>query len=183
MSMLDKMKKDLSDKIKDYNMYLAYIQDLITVYNLTNNYDKGILSEEYKKVTACGLYDSFIMALARLYDKSEKAETIQTLLDKCIKNANLVDDKEYCTKLEAFKNRLTTDKDISDAIETISFRRDKLFAHNDKSFFGRKVSSDKSYLPNYQIWFLVGFTKEVLLYLSEVFDIEMENTLFDPKFW
>lgn len=181
MNAFDTMKKNLSEKIKDYTMHLAYIQDLITVYNLT--FEKEIISEEYKLVTTCGLYDSFSIALARLYDKSKQAETIPNLLDKCIKNAHLIDDKEYLIKLKKFKDRLSTEEDISAAIETLSLRRDKLYAHNDTEYFGKKISSDKSYLPMYQIWFLVAFTKEVLLYLSEEFNIEMEKTKFEPKFW
>lgn len=34
MNAKNKMKNDMAEKIKDYNVHLAYIQDLLTVYNL-----------------------------------------------------------------------------------------------------------------------------------------------------
>lgn len=183
MNAKNKMKNDMAEKIKDYNVHLAYIQDLLTVYNLILDSKESIFSEDFITVTTCGLYDSFIMALARLYDKSESTETIPNLLDKCIKNTHLIGDNEYVQKLNDFNHQLTTNEYISPAIQTITFRRDKMFAHNDKQYFGRKISSDETYLPMYQIWFLVNFTKDVLSYISEIFDVNIESPKFKPKFW
>lgn len=183
MSIDEKMKNDLADKINDFNVHLAYIQDLITVYNMILDFNEEAVSKNFILVSTCGLYDSFMIALARLYDKSKSTETIQNLLNKCIENSHLINNDEYIQKLNTFNDKLTTDEYISDAVKTIGFRRDKIYAHNDKELFGKKIKSDKSFLPMYKIWALVCFTKEVLSYLSGIFDVNMTNPKFTSKFW
>lgn len=175
MSIDEKMKKDLANKINDFNVNLAYIQDLITVYNIILDFNQEVVSKDFILVSTCGLYDSFIISLARLYDKSESTETIPNLLKKCIKNSHLINNDEYIQKLNCFNDKLITDEYISDAVKIIGFRRDKIYAHNDKELFGRKIKSDKSFLPMYKIWALVSFSKEVLSYLSDIFDVNIRT--------
>lgn len=69
------------------------------------------------------------------------------------------------SKLNEFETKLSQDEYISHAIETLISRRDSIYAHNDKKYFGKKLVKDTSYLKMYHIWILVNFTEEVLNYL------------------
>ncbi len=149
MNQNNEMLKSLSNRIDGFNMHLVYIQDILAVYNHIIAMKNDLLtnSDNFTLITGCALYDSLTMALSRLYDKSKEAETIQNLLDRCLINSHLLNNQsEYKEKIESFKSKLENDEFIAPAISTISLRRDKMFAHNAKQFFGKKISSDKSYL-------------------------------------
>lgn len=91
--------------INDFNVHLAYIQDLITVYNMILDFNEEAVSKDFILVSTCGLYDSFMIALARLYDRSKNTETIQNLLNKCIENSHLINNDEYIQKLNTFNDK------------------------------------------------------------------------------
>lgn len=69
------------------------------------------------------------------------------------------------SKLNDFETRLSKDEYISHAIKTLTSRRDSIYAHNDKKYFGKKLINDTSDLKMYHIWALVNYTEEVLNYL------------------
>ena len=70
---------------------------------------------------------------------------------------------------------------ISHAIETLISRRDSIYAHNDKKYFGKKLVKDTIIIwKMYHIWILVNFTEEVLNYLfSQLSSEESRKTKYD----
>lgn len=102
----------------------------------------------------------------KLYDKSDKTQTIPNLIKKCKNNSALFKTpNDTLSKLNDFETRLSKDEYISHAIKTLTSRRDSIYAHNDKKYFGKKLINDKSDLKMYHIWALVNYTEEVLNYL------------------
>lgn len=123
-------------------------------------------SPNFALITEAALFDSLMMTLARLYDRSEKAKTIPALISRCKKNTNLFSSKQDALHdLEKFEVTLTQNEDISTAIEVLLHRRNNTFAHNDKKYFGKRIENDKKYLPMYKVWCLIDFTENVLNYL------------------
>ncbi|MCW6088164.1 AbiU2 domain-containing protein [Clostridium sporogenes] len=167
MSQEEKMKKDLLDEVNAYISQLVYLKDVHAVYDHIDKLKPKLQSApNFTLITEAALIDSLMMTLARFYDKSEKAKTIPELIKKCKKNVNLFFPKQNTLPcLEKFETKLKEDEYIWTAIPVILHRRDSIFAHNDKKFFGEKIKNDKTYLPFYKIWALVDFTEEILNYL------------------
>ena len=51
---------------------------------------------------------------------------------------------DILSKLNDFETRLSKDESISHAIKTLTSRRDSIYAHNDKKYFGKKLIKDTS---------------------------------------
>lgn len=176
------MVKDLLVEIDGYFMNLVYLKDLINVEeHMANASSISELAPNFSLIVQCALYDSYALCLMKLYDKSEKANTIPNLIKKCKKNVQLFHSpNEVSKKLEEFENKLSSDEYITHAIETLRLRRDQYHAHNDKKYFGVKIANDKSHLQKYYIWFLRNFTEEVLSYLwSQLSDKKCRETKYN----
>ena len=173
----EKMKKDLLEEINGYFMQLVYMKDLINVSEDIDKYEKKFESvPNFALVIRCALVDSYMLALIKLYDKSEQAKTIPNLIEKCKKNIHLFPaNNDTLNKLNEFQEKITNDEFISHAIKTLITRRDSILVHNDKKYFGEKLKNDISYLKKYHIWILCDFTEEVLNYLFS--QLSSEETL------
>ena len=167
MTQKEKMKKDLIEEINGYFMQLVYIKDLINVSEDIDKYEKNLkVAPNFTLVIRCALIDSYMLALIKLYDKSDKAKTIPNLIEKCKKNIHLFpSNNDILNVLNKFQEKISNDELISHAIKTLITRRDSILVHNDKKYFGEKLKNDTSYLKKYDFWALRDFTEEVLNYL------------------
>lgn len=181
MSQKEKMKEDLLNDINSYFYQFVYIKDINNVLDDMGKLESKMESApNFKLITECALYDSLTIGLARLYDKSKKAKTIPQLINKCIKNINLFPSKDTLSHLEGFLDKIEKDEFISKAIPVLVHRRDTMYAHNDKKYFGPKIINDTTYLPMYNIWLLIKFTEDVLEYLfSQLSSEEQMKTKYN----
>lgn len=68
-------------------------------------------------IVECALIDSYMIILMRLYDKSDKTQTIPNLIKKCKKNICLFPTpNNTLSKLNEFETKLSQDEYISHAI-------------------------------------------------------------------
>ena len=182
MDQKEEMKKNLLEELDDYFMQLVYLKDLLSVEeDICDSREKLQCAPNFTLIVECALIDSYMIILMRLYDKSDKTQTIPNLIKKCKKNICLFPTpNNTLSKLNEFETKLSQDEYISRAIETLISRRDSIYAHNDKKYFGKKLVKDTSYLKMYHIWILVNFTEEVLNYLfSQLSSEESRKTKYD----
>ena len=182
MNQQEKMKMDILKEIDGYIMQLVYLKDLIDVDDdIGRNKEKMQCAPNFTLIIECALADSYMLALMKLYDKSQKAKTIPNLIKKCKSNIELFPSKEdTLLKLEAFEKELNEDEFITHAIETLIKRRDSIHVHNDQKYFGEKIQNDNSYLKGYHIKILTKFTENVLNYLFfQLSSEEIRKTKYD----
>lgn len=182
MNQQEKMKMDILKDIDGYLMQLVYLKDLIDVEkDIGNNKEKMQCAPNFTLIIECALADSYMLALMKLYDKSQKAKTIPNLIKKCKSNIDLFPSKnETLVKLEEFEKEMNEDEIITHAIKTLIKRRDSIHVHNDQQYFGEKLQNDNSYLKTYHIWILTNFTENVLNYLfSQLSSEEIRKTKYD----
>ena len=167
MNQKEEMTKNLLEELDDYFMQLVYLKDLLSVQEDINHSTKKLqCSPNFTLIVECALSDSYMLVLMKLYDKSQKAKTIQNLIRKCKKNIVLFPSKnDTLAKLDEYETRILKDVFISHAIKTLMSRRDSYYAHNDKKYFGKNLVNDTSNFKMYHIEILVSFTEEVLDYL------------------
>ncbi len=185
MNQQEIMTKNLLTEIDGYYMNLVYLKDLIMVEeHLEKVLDVEELAPNFGLIAHCALYDSYMLCLMKLYDKSDEAKTIQTLIQKCKNNVKLFRSPDEVTKkLVEWEEKINGDEYIAYAIKTLRMRRDKYHAHNDKKYFGEKIANDTSHLPKYYIWFLRDFTEEVLSYLwNQLTDEKPRETKYNDDF-
>lgn len=182
MNQKEKMTQDLLSEIDGFYMNLVYIKDLIDVEaHISNNSSVNQKSPNFSMIVQCALVDSYILGLMKLYDKSESAKTIPNLIEKCKKNTTLFrNPEEVETQLEKFEKELKCDEFITQAISVLRVRRDGYHVHNDKKYFGVKITNDQSHLPMYCIWMLKNFSEKVLSYLwGQLTEKECRKTKYD----
>lgn len=140
MNQKEEMKRNLLEEIYGYFMQLVYLKDLISVEeDIDYSKEKLQCAPNFTMIVECALIDSYMLALMKLYDKSDKAKTIPNLIKKCKDNINLFPLKtDALAKLEGFEAKINQDEYIAHAIETLRSRRDSIHAHNDKKYFGKK---------------------------------------------
>ena len=156
MAQQEKMKADFEKIIEGYYMQLVYLKDLIAVQEDIENHKEELKkAPNFSLIAECGLIDGYMIAFAKLFDKSEKAMTIYYLLKKCESNLNLFCDAEKVKRqIAEYKIRLETDEYLSYGIDIVRKRRDTMLVHNDKKYFGEKISEDTSRLPKYYLWMM-----------------------------
>ena len=182
MKQKEKMTKDLLEELDDYCMQLVYLKDLLSVENdMVDSKEKLQCAPNFTLIVECALIDSYMLVLMKLYDKSEKTQTIPNLIKKCKKNSHLFPSpNDTLSKLNEFETRINQDEYISHVIKILINRRDSIYAHNDKKYFGKKTVNDTSNLKMYHIWYLVNFTEEVLSYLfSQLSSEESRKTKYN----
>ncbi|MCI8562162.1 MAG: hypothetical protein HFH69_01455 [Lachnospiraceae bacterium] len=182
MNQKEEMTNNLLEELDDYYMQLVYLKDLLDVEEDMNvSKEKLQCAPNFTLIVECALVDSYMLILMRLYDKSEKAKTILNLIKKCKKNIHLFpSQRDALTKLNEFETKMNQDECISHAIKTLICRRDSVYAHNDKKYFGKNLVKDNSYLKMYHILILVDFTEEVLNYIfSQLSTEESRKTKYN----
>lgn len=139
MNQKEEMKKNLLEELDDYFMQLVYLKDLLSVEkDICDSREKLQCAPNFTLIVECALIDSYMIILMRLYDKSDKTQTIPNLIKKCKKNICLFPTpNNTLSKLNEFETKLSQDEYISHAIETLISRRDSIYAHNDKKYFGK----------------------------------------------
>ena len=174
MSQLEKIKEDFEKVLEGYYMQLVYLKDLIAVQeDLENHKEELKNAPNFALIAECGLIDSYMIAFAKLFDKSEKAMTIYYLLKRCEANLKLFRDEDVVkSKIEEYKLRLDSDEFLSYGIEIVRKRRDTMLAHNDKKYFGEKMAEDTFWLPKYYLWMMRDFVSEVLKFISDQLGFE-----------
>lgn len=167
MNQQETMEKSLLSEIDGYLMNLVYLKDLIEVEkSLAEASVVNEFAPNFSLITQCALYDSYMLCLMKLYDKSEKAKTIPNLIRKCKNNVTLFRSPDEVSKrLVEWEEKINSDKFITPTIKTLRMRRDQYHVHNDKKYFGEKIVNDTSHLKNYHILILRDFTEEILFYL------------------
>lgn len=167
MNQNEVMRNNLLKEVDNYFMQLVYIKDLLNVEkDMCKNKEKLQYAPNFTLIVECALVDSYMMALMKLYDKSKKAQTIPNLITKCKRNSAIFNNPEDIVfKLIEFEDRLSQDEYLSQAIQVLRCRRDTIYAHNDKKYFGKKEIIDTSNLKMYHVWFLVNYTEDILNYL------------------
>ena len=120
----------------------------------------------YFFMVASACIDSYMMTLARLYDKN--SDTIYKLINTCKENKNFFANPEEMFNFITEKGRfLKNDKFLKNAVAVIRHRRNKYIAHNDVEYFSHSQPSDKavqdsSYMPLYEVWMLINFIGDLL---------------------
>ena len=163
------------EKLIEYtrNFYEQYLY-LCDIHNI---YQDSHIAEVYGNpdtkmyfcMVASACIDSYMMTLARLYDKkSRNSDTIYKLIRICKYNKNFFANPEkmfdFLTERGEF---LKKEEFLNNAITVIRHRRNKYIAHNDAEYFSHSLLSDKavqdhSYMPFYEVWMLVNFTGDLL---------------------
>ncbi len=193
MSQQEKKKEDMIKDIDGYLMQLVYLKDLLSVEDdIRNNEEKMKCAPNFTLIIESALIDSYILILARLYDKFGKAKnaseetknkpkkpkTIPNLIQECKSYIHLFPSMDNTLlKLEEFEKGLAERKKT---IETLRKVRNSIHAHNDPQYFGEKLQNSKLKLKTYQIWDLACFSEEVLNYLfSQLSSEEIRKTKYD----
>ena len=176
MNQKDNMKENLIEEVLAYWKHYCYVCDLIAVKNhlslILNDKSKINPAPNFTNIVFSGMIESINISLSRLYDCDMQAKTVQSLLAKCKNNAHLFADKTGVEKkFGDFINLLRTDENISYAIRLLGTRRDKLFAHNDKSLFVHP-ERDTTYLPNLSLWLLIDTLRDILQYVFDALAIQ-----------
>lgn len=182
MNQKEKMRENLLEELDDYFMQLVYLKDLLSVEeDIRSSKEKLQCAPNFTLIVESALIDSYMIVLMKLYDKSDKAQIIPNLIKKCKNNSALFKTpKDTLSKLNEFEVKLSQDEYISHAIKTLTCRRDSIYAHNDKKYFGKKLIKDTSNLKMYHIWFLVNYTEEILNYLfSQLSSEERRKTKYN----
>ena len=87
MDQKEEMKKNLLEELDDYFMQLVYLKDLLSVEeDICDSREKLQCAPNFTLIVECALIDSYMIILMRLYDKSDKTQTIPNLIKKCKKN-------------------------------------------------------------------------------------------------
>ena len=77
MNQKEKMTKNLLEALDDFFMQLVYLKDLLSVENdMADSKEKLQCAPNFTLIVECALIDSYTLVLMKLYDKSEKAQTI-----------------------------------------------------------------------------------------------------------
>ena len=86
MDQKEEMKKNLLEELDDYFMQLVYLKDLLSVEeDICDSREKLQCAPNFTLIVECALIDSYMIILMRLYDKSDKTQTIPNLIKKCKK--------------------------------------------------------------------------------------------------
>ena len=110
MNQKEEMTKNLLEELDDYFMQLVYLKDLLSVQEDINHSTKKLqCSPNFTLIVECALSDSYMLVLMKLYDKSQKAKTIQNLIRKCKKNIVLFPLKnDTLAKLDEYETSVLT---------------------------------------------------------------------------
>ena len=121
MNQKEKMTKNLLEALDDFFMQLVYLKDLLSVENdMADSKEKLQCAPNFTLIVECALIDSYTLVLMKLYDKSEKAQTIPNLIKKCKKNSHLFPSpSDTLSKLNEFESKINQDEYISHAIKTL----------------------------------------------------------------
>ena len=181
------MKDEIEEELKNYYEQYLYLRDIYYAYLDSALAEK--CSDEGKPfflmaTSACE--DSYMMTLARLFDEDGKSAKISELINKCKQNKDVFNNPEEVFEYLKEKGRsLKKDQELKNAIEVIRHRRNRYFAHNDHEYFSHsrendKAVQDESYLPEYQIWSLITFVKELLEKL--MVELSIDPNEMQPKY-
>lgn len=182
MNQKEIMTKNFLDDLDDYFMQLVYLKDLLNVADdMDNNNEKLQCAPNFTLIVECALEDSYMLALMKLFDKSEKARTIQNLIKRAKDNTHLFPSpNETLAKLNEFEAKINQNEIISHAITTLTDIRDTMHVHNDKKYFGKNLVNDDLYFKMYHIRSLVRFAEDVLNYLfSQLSSEESRKTKYN----
>lgn len=177
MDQKEKMKNDFLEDLDGYYMQLVYLKDLCKVSDHVYLSEKELqCAPNFTLITESALVDAAILILMRLYDSSEKAMTIQNLINKAKKNIHLFSSQDdTLTKLNEFETELNQDENILDTIKTLTKIRDSIHVHNDKKYFGKKMSNNEFSFSMSDARFLILFAAKVLDYLSSKLSYETQR--------
>lgn len=176
-SMKDEIIKTIKQDIPIFYNHYLYAAALVKVEQngSTLNCIQQI-APNLKNLIESSLYDSKIMVFARLYDEykhGNQTKSISGTLKKIQDNRScLMLGGDFDNQITDFLCRIETDEYISKAVQLLKTRRDTMLAHNDKKYFDFQ-SAQIEYFPNYYLWILCEFTKEVLEYLGNSFGVEL----------
>lgn len=182
MNQKETMIENLLNELDDFYMQLVYLKDLLSVEEDMDTFkDKLQCAPNFTLIVESALIDSYMLVLMKLYDKSDKTETIPNLITKCKKNIHLFPHaQDTQSKLEEFEAKINQHEYISYTIQALRSMRDSVYAHNDKKYFGKNLVNNTLDFKMYHIWFLVKFTEEVLNYLfSQLSSKESRKTKYN----
>lgn len=122
------------------------------------------------------LSDSFSIALAKLFDKDESAKSIWKLIQRCRNESHLFPDaKKIEQGLDVLERELAQNSLVDNALCVLQNRRDKLYAHNDKKFFLKPEKILEEPLHNYQIWELLKWIRNILMFLASELSVDVSD--------
>ena len=165
-----------------YDQYL-YVKDVMRVFLDADAAEKNQnKSKNFFMISASACIDSYSMTLSRMYEKDSKSKTIYSLINKCKNNKDLFEKPdEMMEYLTTFNRNLKQDEYLKNAINILSHRRNKIFAHNDKECFIEYPTefSDgtKNHVPLFQLWMLIKVTGELLQKISHELGCDIENLM------
>ena len=187
MNQEEKMRIDLIDKIRNYYFNFIYIQNELNLLDelIIIKYTKGNILDTnedlsfFYYIILRALSNDCTLGLARMFDKSKKAMSVRTLIEAIQNNIIFFLDKDtVMAGIESFQKRYlncdneqgggndqehnSTQKIINDLIEL----RDKIYAHNDKKYFGKNKESSDLHFALYNAKTIV---KEVIQLLELFF--------------
>lgn len=132
----------LVNKVENILDHVTYAHDCFIAYfsilQIQENENEKInLAPGFFTIVTHSLVQTMIMTLSRLYcSKDEDDICFTTLLKSCRSPENLKIDEHKKVLIINLSNQMASDIDHSSAIiEKIRLRRNKAYAHNDKSYF------------------------------------------------
>jgi len=174
-SMKDEIIKTIEQDIPIFYNHYLYASALIQMEKNSSSLECIELRvPKIKNLIEASMYDAKIMVFARLYDDykhGNKTKSVLGTLKKIQDNFTCIKmGVDFENQINIFLYRLETEEYISEAVRLLKTRRDTILAHNDKKYFDSQSAQIENF-PNYYLWFLCDFTKEVLEYLGESFGV------------
>lgn len=181
-SMRDEIIKTMKQDIPIFYNHYLYASALVQVEKNSSSLNCiQQIAPNIKNLIEASVYDSKIMVFARLYDDyqhSNQTKSISGILKKIQNNSSCLGmGEDFENQINEFLHKIETDEYISKAVKLLKTRRDTMLAHNDKKYFDFQ-SAQIDYFPNYYLWFLCEFTKEVLEYLGNSFGVEFVEDVY-----
>lgn len=176
-------KNELIADIKTFYEQYLYVKDIIDVYLDAETAEEKLgKAKTFFMMSASACVDSFFMTLARLYDVQRDSRTIYSLLKICKYNSSVFDNESMLIERINEFEKILKKSSIKETIDVIIHRRNKYFAHNDKIYFRHdKVDDsaiqDRKRLSTFDICSLVIFTGNILKFLAENLDLNLDENM------
>lgn len=177
--MRDSLKEELRAYYREYMAIRNSVDLHDELFRMTlNDPGKKVLGRApyFFSIVYDALSDSFSISLAKLFDKGENTKSVQNLIERCKKESHLFRNPEKVTEiLEMLEKELKQNCLVGNALCVLQNRRDKLYAHNDKKYFRNQEKILEEPLHIYQIWELLNWIKQVLMFLVNEMSVDVSD--------
>ena len=177
-SSMDNDQESLLRQAEDIGEHSCYAKDCYRAYfsifyAIKNDNQRINLAPGFFTIVMHSLLTTILLTLARLYDDREEV-SLKKLISQCSKYASLDNDSENIQKLRQLIDEANADiEKLSSAIVNLESRRDKIYAHNDKSYFNQTQKMlDDFPIQQQELEKLLNLAGNFVFYLQNIFDVQ-----------